>query len=135
MPTQDATRQVESPDEESALLPDRRREPGAEPPDLVAESPDAMGQWLELAMIGPRSASGTVRRFVETIDRVVPLDEAGLSKRRQAVAAALEMTQRLVRAPHGLARSFVQSAVLVNVEVDVDIASPRSTTGVEQENE
>jgi hypothetical protein len=127
MPTQDATTAIEHPDEASSSLSDHRG-------GLAAGSPDILSQWLELAMSGPRTASGTVRKFVDTIDKVVPLDDVGLAQRRQVVTAALEMTQRLVHAPYDLGRSLVQSAVLVNVDVGVDV-DVASTTTIDREDE
>jgi hypothetical protein len=86
-------------------------------------SDDVLKQWLNLAVTGERTASATVRKFVDTVDKVTPLDRVGLARRREVIAAALEMTQRLAHSPYDLGRSLVQSAVLVNVNVDVDVAS------------
>jgi len=97
--------------------------------ELVSDAPGAHGGdsdeilqlWLELAKSGGRTATGTVRRFADTVDRVVPLDGVGLPKRRELLSAALEMTEHLVQSEYDLVRSLVQSAVFVNVDVDVDI--------------
>ncbi len=86
-------------------------------------SDDVLKQWLELAVTGQRTASATVRKFVDTVDKVAPLDSVGLAKRREVIAAALDMTQRLAHAPYDVGRGLVQSTVLVNVDVDVDVAS------------
>ncbi len=91
--------------------------------DRQGGSDDVLKQWLELAVTGQRTASATVRKFVDTVDKVTPLDSVGLAKRREVIAAALEMTQRLAHTPYDVGRSLVQSAVLVNVNVDVDVAS------------
>lgn len=87
----------------SSSVVDRSAADAAGSSGLAPSSDDLLKQWLDLAMTGPRTATGTVRK-------------------------ALEMTQRLAHAPYGLGRSFVQSAVLVNVDVDVDIASRAPTT-------
>jgi len=109
-------------DGNTALVTDQESDP-------VGDSDDVLKQWLALATTDQRSATGAVvRKFVNTVDRVVPVDRVGLDKRRKVIGAALEMTQRLAHAPYGLGRSLVQSAVLVNVEVDVDIASREPTT-------
>jgi hypothetical protein len=109
-------------DRDTALVPDQAS-------DLAGSSDDVLRQWLALAMTGQRTATGTVvRKFVNTVDKVVPLDGVGLDKRREVIAAALEMTQRLVHAPYGFGRGLVQSSVLVNVDVDVDIASREPAT-------
>jgi hypothetical protein len=97
--------------------------------DTAESSDDELNRWLALAVPGRQTVPGTVvRKFVNTVHRVVPLDGAGLDKRREVIGAALDMTQRLAHAPYGLGRSFVQSTVLVNVDVDVDIASRELTT-------
>lgn len=110
-------------DRDPGLVPDQTSGP-------TGSSDDVLKQWLELAMTGQRTATGTVRKFVDTVDKVVPLDGVGLAKRREVIGAALEMTQRLIHTPYDLGRSLVQSAVLVNVDVDVDvdIASRAPTT-------
>jgi hypothetical protein len=84
-------------------------------------SDEILQQWLELARTGGRTATGTVRKFADTVDRVVPLDGVGLPKRRELMSAALEMTERLIQSEYDLVRSLVQSAVFVNVGVDVDV--------------
>lgn len=84
-------------------------------------SEETLQQWLELAKTGGRTATGTVRKFADTVDRLVPMDGVGLPKRRELMSAALEMTERLVQSEYDLVRSLVQSAVFVNVGVDVDV--------------
>lgn len=84
-------------------------------------SDEILQQWLELARTGGRTATGTVRKFADTVDRVVPLDGVGLPKRRELMSAALEMTERLIQSEYDFVRSLVQSAVFVNVGVDVDV--------------
>jgi hypothetical protein len=73
-----------------------------DPKDVAKGSEDLLKQWLDLALTGPRTATWPMRK-------------------------ALGATQRLAHAPYDLAHGFVNSAVLVNVDVDVDIAS-RPTT-------
>jgi hypothetical protein len=88
-------------------------------------SEEILQQWLELAETGGRTATGTVRKFADTVDRLIPMDGVGLPKRRELMSAALEMTEHLVQSEYDLLRSLVQSAVFVNVgvNVDVDVAS------------
>ncbi len=109
-------------DTDADLVPDQAS-------DLAESSDDVLKQWLALTLTGQRTATGTVvRKFVNTIDKAVPMDGVGLDRRREVIGAALEMTQRLVHAPYDLGRGLVQSAVLVNVNVDVDVASREPTT-------
>lgn len=98
------------------------------PGDPAQSSEDSLDQWLGLATTGQHSATATLLKFVDTVDKLVPLGSVGPVKRRQVITAGLEMTQRLIHAPFGAGRSFVQSAVLVNVNVDVDVASRHQTT-------
>jgi hypothetical protein len=128
MSGEDAMAPAELRDRDSDLILDQERR---------GVSDDVVKQLLEVAALGPRSASGTVRKFVDILDTVAPLDRVGLAKRREVIAAALEMTQRLVHTPYDVGRSLVQSAVLVNVDVDVDvdvdIASQPPTTQINRE--
>jgi hypothetical protein len=68
-------------------------------------------QWLDLARASQQITMETVRRFLDT--------------------AALLTPAHLVRAEYGLVRHAVSSAVFVNVNVDVDVAS-RATRAVEE---
>ena len=102
--------------------------PGDTSTDLIQDatnggdnSDEILQQWLELARTGGRTATGTVRKFADTVDRLVPMDGVGLPKRRELMSAALEMTERLVQSEYDFVRSLVQSAVFVNVGVDVDV--------------
>lgn len=67
----------------------------AELPPLLTD------QWLELARAGGRTTLETLRAF----------------------APALELAERAAHAPYDLLRHAVASAVLVNVDVDVNVAS------------
>ena len=102
--------------------------------DLTASSDEVLKQWLVLARTSEQTALATVRRFVDLVEEAIPLDVAGLSRRREVIDAALEMTERLVHTEYDLMRHAVRSAVLVDVDVgvdvdvDVDVASRESTT-------
>lgn len=52
----------------------------------------------------------------------MPLRGGGLTKQREIVNSGLEMAQAMVRAQYNALRGIVHSAVLVNVEVDTDVA-------------
>ena len=63
----------------------------------------------------------------ETIPVATATDrETELSTRRGIAGAALAMTDRLVHAPSDLLRHAVTSVVVVDVDVNVDVA-PRAT--------
>jgi hypothetical protein len=121
MPKEEAMAATELEDRDTDLVPDQTN-------GLAGGSDEVLKQWLDLAKTGQRTATGTVRKFVDTVDKIAPLDGVGLAKRREVISAALEMTERLVQMPYDFGRSLVQSAVLVNVNVDVDVASRAPTT-------
>jgi hypothetical protein len=101
-------------------------------PAVQAEPLELSEQWLALARTGQRTAIETVRRFVDTVDRAVPLRGGGAARRRQLIDGALEMADRLLHAQVDLLRHAVNSVVIVDVDVgvDVDVAS-RATRTVE----
>jgi hypothetical protein len=116
---------------ENAIAPaklDDRASDVASNPTSDGQVDDVLKQWLNLAETTERTASATVRKFVDTVDKLTPFDRVGLAKRREVIVAALEMTQRLAHSPYDVGRGLVQSAVLVNVDVDVDVASRTTTT-------
>jgi hypothetical protein len=59
---------------------------------------------------GQHAALDAVRRFVETVDRALPLRSNGASRRQEVVDSALEMADRLVQAQYDLLRKAVRSA-------------------------
>jgi tRNA(Ser,Leu) C12 N-acetylase TAN1 len=59
---------------------------------------------------GARSAIDAARKFVETVDRALPLRGEGPSKREEITDSALEMAQRLVRTQSDFLRKVVDSA-------------------------
>lgn len=100
-------------------------------------SEEALQRFLDVAVIGNRGASRAVRRIVDAVEKVAPLDRVGPTRQLEVLAAAFEMTQRLIHAPYDISHGLVQSAVLVNVDVDVDIASnqaPQQRIGEEGHN-
>lgn len=56
------------------------------------------------------------------------------ARRREIVYGALEMADRVVHAQYDLLRHAVASAVIVNVDIDVNVASraTRATEGADQ---
>jgi|PeaSoiMetatran61_FD_k123_6694_1 hypothetical protein len=91
------------------------------PPTTADETTELTEQWLELARIGQRAATETVRRFVETVEEAVPLPGEGLFRQRAIVDGALEMTERLLHAQYNFMRHLVHSAVDVDVGVNVGV--------------
>lgn len=106
------------------------------------KSTELSRQWLELARTGEQTAIETLREFVETVEKAVPLRGGGLAKQREIIDSGLEMAQVILHAQYDALRGLVRSAVLVNVGVNtnidtdvgvevptnVDVASRESTT-------
>jgi len=61
---------------------------------------------------GQRAAVDAVRRFIETVDRALPIREsrATHSRRQEIVDSAMEMAERLVQTQYDLLRKAVRSA-------------------------
>jgi hypothetical protein len=76
-------------------------------------------QWLELVRTGEETAIGTLREFVETVEKVVP----GPARQREIVESGLAMAQAIVHAQNNALKGLVRSVVVVNVDVDVDVDS------------
>jgi hypothetical protein len=59
---------------------------------------------------GARRAIEAVRKFVDTVDRVLPPRGEGPSRREEITDSALEMAQRLAHTQSGFLREVVDSA-------------------------
>jgi hypothetical protein len=59
---------------------------------------------------GARTAIDAVRKFVDTVDKALPKDGKGPSKREEVTDSALEMAQRLVHTQADFLRKVVDSA-------------------------
>ena len=59
---------------------------------------------------GARSAIEAVRKFTETVNRVLPPRGEGPSRREEITDSALEMAQRLVHTQYEFLRDVVDSA-------------------------
>jgi hypothetical protein len=60
---------------------------------------------------GQRAALDAVRRFVDTVERALPLPGDGAPRRQQEIVdSALEMADRLVQTQYDLLRKAVRSA-------------------------
>jgi hypothetical protein len=61
---------------------------------------------------GQRAAVDAVRRFIETVDRALPIREsrAAHTRRQEIVDSAMEMADRLVQTQYDLLRKAVRSA-------------------------
>jgi hypothetical protein len=100
---------------------------------VVERTTELSEDVLKLLEDGAQTGLATVRMFVDTVDKALPLDVVGLSKQREIVDAALEMTKRLLQVQYDLMRDALRSVadvdVNVGVNVDVDI-NPDVDVGV-----
>lgn len=87
-------------------------------PGPVTELSEA---WFSMARSGQQSAIGAVRKFVDLVDVVLPLQGDDDSRRRRLVDGAFDLADRAAAAQLGMMRSAVQSAVLVYVDVNVSV--------------
>lgn len=87
-------------------------------PGPVTELSEA---WFSMARSGQQSAIGAVRKFVDLVDVVLPLQGGDDSRRRRLVDGAFDLADRAAAAQLGMMRSAVQSAVLVYVDVNVSV--------------
>lgn len=93
--------------------PARKR--GATPPKRTA--PGAVERTTELSEDvlksldeGANAALAAVRKFTDTVDRVLPPQREGASRREEITDSALEMAQRLVHTQYEFLRKVVDSA-------------------------
>ena len=59
---------------------------------------------------GQRAAIEAVEKFVDTVDKALPLGSNGASRRRKVVDSALEMADQLVHTEYKFLREVVNSA-------------------------
>jgi hypothetical protein len=65
---------------------------------------------LESIEAGQREAIDAVRKFMDSVDKALPLHGEGPSKRQEVVDSALELADRLVHTQYDFLRKVVQSA-------------------------
>jgi len=58
---------------------------------------------------GQRAALDAVRRFVDTVERALPLRDGGTKRQQEIVDSALEMADRLVQTQYDLLRKAMRS--------------------------
>lgn len=81
------------------------------------KSAELSEQWTELIKTGEETAVGTMREFVQTVEKAVP----GAARQSEIVSSGLELAQAVLRVEYDAMRGLVRSAVLVNVNVDTNI--------------
>ncbi len=81
----------------------------AKRPRAVDRTTEASEEILKSLQSGQRAAIDAVRKFVDTVDEMLPALERP-KKRQEVVDAAMEMADKLVHTQYDFLRSVVQSA-------------------------
>ena len=77
----------------------------------IADKPVELSeQVLQSLRDGEKAALDAVRKFVETLDQVVPFQGGGPLARQKVIDAALEMADKLVRTQYAFLHTAVRSA-------------------------
>ncbi len=87
-------------------------------PTQFTELSDA---WFRMVREQQESALGRARRFVDVVDKVLPVRGGEDSRRRMLVDGAFELVDWAAETQLGLARSAMQNAMLVYVDVNVNV--------------
>lgn len=77
------------------------------PLERPAELSEELFKSLEA---GAKSAIEAVREFLDTVDKTLPVQSAGQSKREEITDSALQMAERLVHTQYEFLRKVVDSA-------------------------
>ena len=80
--------------------------------DAAARTAELSEEMLKSVEAGQRAAIEAVRKFVDTVDEVLPALGDRPSRRETVIDAALEMADRLVKTQYDFLRSAVHSAGL-----------------------
>ena len=65
---------------------------------------------LEQLKGGQRAAIEAARKFMDSVDKALPLHGEGPSRRQEIIDSALEMSERLVETQYDFLRNVVHSA-------------------------
>lgn len=79
-------------------------------PSAVDRTTEVSEEVLKSLQSGQRAAIDAVRKFVDTVDEMLPTLGERPKKRQEVVDAAMEMADKLVRSQYDFLRSVVQSA-------------------------
>lgn len=83
---------------------------GAEEKGVLARTADLSDEVLKSVEDAQRAAIEALRKFVDTVDEVIPAIGDRPSRRERVVDAALEMADRLVTTQYDFLRNLVRSA-------------------------
>ena len=77
---------------------------------VIDKSTELSEKVLEAVKNSQQAAIDAVRTFVETVDRSLPLQGDGPSKRQELIDSALDMASRLVQTQYDFLNNVVGSA-------------------------
>jgi hypothetical protein len=80
------------------------------PKPLLDRTEEFSNEVLESVESGQRAAIDAVRKFMESVDRALPLRGDGPSKREEVIDSAMEMADRLVHTQYDFLRKVVHAA-------------------------
>lgn len=84
--------------------------PKRKPKATVDKTAGLSNEVLASVEAGQREAIDAVRKFMDSVDKSLPLHGEGPSKRQEIVDSALEMADRLVHTQYDFLRKVVRSA-------------------------
>jgi hypothetical protein len=80
------------------------------PKPLLDRTEEFSNEVLESVESGQRAAIDAVRKFMESVDRALPLGGESPSKREEVIDSAMEMADRLVHTQYDFLRKVVHAA-------------------------
>jgi hypothetical protein len=84
--------------------------PGPDAKNAIARTTELTDDVLKSLEEGAQKAIEAVRRFVETVDKALPVGGDGPSRREEITDSALQMAEQLVHAQSDFLRKVVKSA-------------------------
>lgn len=87
-----------------------RRTVAARRPTPVDRTKELSDEVLESVEKGQRAAIEAARKFVDTVDRALPPQGDGPSRRQEVIDSAMEMADRLVHTQYEFIRKVIDSA-------------------------
>lgn len=81
-----------------------------EPKNIIGKTAHLSEDVLKSLEAGQRAALDAVRKFVDTVDEILPAMDGHPSRGEKVVDAALEMADRLVTTQYEFLRNVVHSA-------------------------
>lgn len=88
----------------------RRTAPAARRATAIDRTRELSDEVLQSVEKGQRAAIEATRKFVDTVDRALPAQADGPSRRQEVIDSAMEMAERLVHTQYEFVRKVIDSA-------------------------